>query len=209
MTLLRLGRAHNTAPQALTERGQTNGVSPSASYLWHQPRAQPPLLLSRTSILSRLRGAPPPLSAPELWGSQQESQQVHTGIVLFWHSQRGFFSCSHFFFFLTEVVCVSPWHFPSKQLHQKIPDQPSPPPAQLRCGRSTAGCSWRLPQDFPGQAGSSPAPWGSALQQEPWSENSFVLYSLQNPAGARQQISTPVGCWCPVETPGRCAITSL
>lgn len=108
---------------------------------------------------------------------------------------RGVFSLAlTFFFFLTEVVCVSPWHFPSKQLHQKIPDQPSPPPAQLRCGRSTAGCSWRLPQDFPGQAGSSPAPWGSALQQEPWSENSFVLYSLQNPAGAWQQISTPVGC---------------
>lgn len=40
---------------------------------------------------------------------------------------RVLFFCFLLFFFLknkTEVVCISPWHLPSKWLHQKIPDQP-------------------------------------------------------------------------------------
>lgn len=109
-------------------RWSVNRVFPHNSYWWHQPtswggEAQPAhcsYSFSRgykSSAGSRERiHHCQPLSISLCEVSQQGSEQVRTGTVLFWQSCRVFFS-------LTEVVCVSLWHFPSKQLHQKIPDQ--------------------------------------------------------------------------------------
>lgn len=63
---------------------------------------------------------------------------------------RGVFSLAlTFFFFLTEVVCVSPWHFPSKQLHQKIPDQPSPHQRSCAVVAALQGAAGGCPRTSP------------------------------------------------------------